>query len=59
MTAIGTVVNTASRAQSVAEPGQILVTHAVRDKAQPLLAGSQARQYALKGFADTIELFAV
>ena len=59
VTAIGTVVNTASRAQSAAESGQILVTRAVFDKAQPELAGSSSRQYQLKGFADPVELFAV
>ena len=59
VTAIGTVVNTASRAQSAAEFGQILVTRAVFDKAQPELAGSSSRQYQLKGFADPVELFAV
>src|SRR5262245_10088683 len=35
VTAIGTVVNTASRAQSAAEAGQILATQAVYDGAQP------------------------
>src|SRR6185295_5843880 len=35
LTAIGTVVNTASRAQSVAEADQILVTKAVFDRTQP------------------------
>jgi class 3 adenylate cyclase len=58
VTAIGTVVNTASRAQSVAEPGQILVTQAVYASAHQDLAGSQARPYALKGFAEPVELYA-
>jgi adenylate cyclase len=58
VTAIGTVVNAASRAQSVAESGQILVTRSVFDKAQAELAGSSSRDYALKGFADPIALFA-
>jgi len=58
LTAIGTVVNTASRAQSVAEPGQILVTQAVYDKAQSDLIGSRAREYRLKGINASIDLFA-
>lgn len=58
LTAIGTVVNTASRAQSVAEAGQILVTHAVYVSARPDLTGSRAQRYALKGFAETVELYA-
>lgn len=58
VTAIGAVVNTASRAQSVAEAGQILVTHAVYDKAQPQFEGILPRLYSLKGFADPIELYA-
>lgn len=57
LTAIGTVVNTASRAQSVAESGQILVTEAVRDKMQPDMAGSQARTYKLKGFDADVRLY--
>jgi len=40
LTAIGTVVNTASRAQSVAEADQILVTKAVFERAQPDLKDS-------------------
>jgi class 3 adenylate cyclase len=58
LTAIGTIVNTASRAQSVAEPGQILITQAVYDGARPELAKSSARQYRLKGFDAPIELYA-
>lgn len=57
LTAIGTVVNTASRAQSVAEPGEILVTRAVYDKARSDLAASRARKYQLKGFAAPVELY--
>ena len=58
VTAIGAVVNTASRAQSVGEAGQILVTHAVYEKAQPQLSGILPRDYSLKGFADPMELYA-
>jgi adenylate cyclase len=59
LTAIGTVVNTASRVQSVAEAGQILVTRAVRDVAGPELAENPARPYQLKGFEAPVDLYAV
>jgi class 3 adenylate cyclase len=58
LTAIGTVVNTASRAQSVAEADQILVTQAVYERAQPDLMDSRAKPYRLKGFDAPIELYA-
>jgi adenylate cyclase len=58
LTAIGTVVNTASRAQSVAEAGQILVTQAVYERARSELSSSKAKAYQLKGFAGPIELYA-
>ena len=40
LTAIGTVVNTAARAQSAAQAGQVLVTQAVRDRSGSFLATS-------------------
>ena len=58
LTAIGTVVNTASGAQSVAEADQILVTKAVFDRAQPDLKDSPSKPFLLKGFDAPIELFA-
>lgn len=58
LTAIGTVVNTASRAQSAAGADQILVTQEVHRRAASDLAGSQARAYQLKGFEAPIELYA-
>jgi adenylate cyclase len=57
LTAIGTVVNTASRAQSVAEAGQILVTKAVHDGAQPDLKDSPSKAFQLKGFHAPVELY--
>jgi adenylate cyclase len=57
LTAIGTVVNTAARAQSAAEPGQILVTRAVYDSARSELAESQGREHRLKGFDAPVELY--
>jgi adenylate cyclase len=56
------VVNAASRAQSVAAGGQILLTQAVYDRVAPELAGelagSQAQEYRLKGFDAPIKLYA-
>ena len=57
LTAIGTVVNTASRAQSVAGADQILVTQAVYERALSDLSGSKAKEYRLKGFDSPIELY--
>ncbi|SFK09570.1 Adenylate cyclase, class 3 [Mesorhizobium albiziae] len=59
LTAIGTVVNTASRAQSVAPAGRILVTRAVCDRAPGETASREGRDYELKGFDKPIELYAV
>lgn len=58
LTAIGTVVNMAARAQSVAAAGEILLTQAVCTRVPAELAGSQARQYHLKGFAEPVTLYA-
>ena len=58
LTAIGTVVNTAARAQSAAEAGQILVTRAVYDRARRQTAEREGRNYHLKGFEKPVELYA-
>jgi class 3 adenylate cyclase len=58
LTAIGTVVNTAARAQSTAQPGQVLVTRAVRDRSGSSLAACEGRLYPLKGIAEPVELYA-
>jgi adenylate cyclase len=57
LTAIGTVVNTAARAQSVARAGHILVTEAVRDRCGKDMVSGDGRKYELKGLATPIELF--
>ncbi|HVI88427.1 MAG TPA: adenylate/guanylate cyclase domain-containing protein [Dongiaceae bacterium] len=57
LTAIGTVVNTASRAQSVARGNEILVTEAVRARLQEL-DGSRAQAFQLKGFEAPVTLYA-
>ncbi|APG92380.1 adenylate/guanylate cyclase domain-containing protein [Sinorhizobium americanum] len=59
LTAIGTVVNTATRAQAAAEAGGILVTTAVRERAHSQTAASIGREYRLKGFDKPVELYAV
>lgn len=58
LTAIGTVVNTAARAQAAAAAGEILLTRAVYERSQSELAGSRAQEYRLKGFEAPIELYA-
>jgi class 3 adenylate cyclase len=56
LTAIGTVVNTASRAQAVAVAGQTLVTQAVKDRSREV--DGAARDYELKGFEEPVALYA-
>ena len=58
LTAIGTVVNVASRAQSAAAPNQILITSAVREKAAATLPESAGREYQLKGIDAPAKLWA-
>jgi adenylate cyclase len=57
LTAIGTVVNRAARAQAAAKPGEILVTAAVRDRSGGLVGG-EGRDFSLKGFDQPVTLFA-
>jgi adenylate cyclase len=57
LTVIGTVVNTAARAQSVARPGQILVTGSVRDRCGKDVVSGAGSKYNLKGLATPIELY--
>ncbi len=56
LTAVGTVVNRAARAQAAAKSGEILVTSAVRDRTGDLVRG-EGREYALKGFGLPVTLF--
>jgi adenylate cyclase len=58
LTAIGTVVNTAARAQGAADAGEILVTQAVHDRAGRDVVGSEGREYSLKGFEAPMKLYA-
>jgi adenylate cyclase len=57
LTAIGTVVNTAARAQSTARPGQILVTGTVRDRCGKDAVSGHGTPYDLKGLAAPIDLY--
>ncbi len=59
LTAIGTIVNTAARAQAAAEAGRILVTKAVCERAPHQTAESEGREYHLKGFGEPVELYAI
>jgi adenylate cyclase len=59
LTAIGTVVNTAARAQSAAEAGQILVTQAVHERARRQTTEAAGREYQLKGLERPVELYAI
>jgi adenylate cyclase len=58
LTAIGTVVNVASRAQGAAAPDQILMTAAVREKAAAAPPESAGRDYQLKGIEQPARLWA-
>jgi adenylate cyclase len=58
LTAIGTVVNVASRAQSAAAPDEILMTGAVREKAGVAQPESAGREYQLKGIDAPAKLWA-
>jgi len=58
LTAIGTVVNLASRAQSAAGAGEILVTETVFERAGAELPDSGAREYRLKGIDEPARLWA-
>jgi adenylate cyclase len=56
LTAVGTVVNRAARAQSAAKSGEILVTASVRDRTGVMIAGG-GTEHTLKGFEDPVSLF--
>jgi adenylate cyclase len=59
LTAIGTVVNTASRAQSDAASDEILVTQAVYERAASEFTESRPQDYRLKGFDEPTRLWTV
>jgi adenylate cyclase len=56
LTAVGTVVNRAARAQAVAKAGEILVTSAVRDRTAGAISG-EGHDHALKGFQEPTTLY--
>jgi adenylate cyclase len=54
----GPIVNTAARATKVAEPGCVLVTAAVRERApSPALTFETVGEHQLRGIDATVELF--
>ncbi len=57
LTAIGTVVNTAARAQSAAAAGEILMTEAVYQQARSELNESLPQDFQLKGFDAPVRLW--
>jgi adenylate cyclase len=57
LTAVGTVVNRAARAQAAAERGEILVTAAMRERTAGMVEDG-GRDFALKGFEKPVTLFA-
>jgi class 3 adenylate cyclase len=59
LTAIGTVVITAARAQSAAAAGEILLTAAAAGRADPALTGTPPREYRVKGFDAPLPLYSV
>ncbi|PAY06719.1 MULTISPECIES: adenylate/guanylate cyclase domain-containing protein [Bradyrhizobium] len=56
LTAVGTVVNRAARAQAIAKSGEILVTSAVRDRTASMITATGS-DYTLKGFDQPVTLF--
>lgn len=56
LTAVGTVVNRAARAQAAARSGEILVTSAVRDRTGQMVRGAGS-DHILKGFGQPVTLF--
>jgi adenylate cyclase len=56
LTAVGTVVNRAARAQATAKTGEILVTSAVRGRTGGVIS-SDGNDHILKGFLEPITLF--
>jgi class 3 adenylate cyclase len=59
LTAIGTVVNVAARAQAAAQAGEILVTQAVRDGVPDGTGEAEGRAFRLKGFEAPVRLYAL
>lgn len=58
-TAIGDVVNVAARLESIARPGQILITRQTRDAAGDSFEFNLLRRESLAGHSEAVELFEV
>jgi len=57
--AFGDAVNTAARLQTAAEPGEILVAHATRRRAEEAFEWGEERSLELKGKSDAVHASAV
>jgi len=53
----GDLVNTASRIQSAAEPGTVLVGDATRNASEAAIAYADAREHVLKGKSEPVQLW--
>jgi adenylate cyclase len=58
LTAIGTVVNLAARAQSEAAAGEVLFNDAVQQTLPPEMSNREPREFRLKGFDEPLRLWA-
>ena len=58
LTAIGTVVNRAARAQAAAAAGEILVTRAAQERSGLGIEDSSSKEFVLKGFDEPTRLWA-
>ena len=58
-TAIGEVVNVAARLQSVARPGEVLMSETVHEQVADLVPGAVQRSYDLKGVSKPVQVYAL
>ncbi|MCB0363957.1 MAG: adenylate/guanylate cyclase domain-containing protein [Bdellovibrionaceae bacterium] len=58
-TAIGPVVNLASRLQSAAKPGEILITPQVYSEVQDIFPNLNPKTISIKGFKDPVEVYSI
>ena len=56
VTALGDMVNTASRLQGAAEPGQIVVSEAMSEQLGPEFANAEQKSLTVKGKDDTVDV---
>jgi adenylate cyclase len=58
-TAIGEPVNVANRLQSLAGPGEIMITGEVRERVGPLVQAKPLGPHRIEGVDHTIDVFSV